>query len=392
MKFNTWNTLNEAFSEGKISDAAENIRKQLEEETGKKLFLIPDFDTFTRDNEPLQKGYLISSEELNTMRLNFTENGKLYSIDIWKPEGKKPEVTVYLNSLPLDQALVKVSTLYKNPTKAAITEEEAELVVTAPVPQQEGDKKVKKVEVEAEYEYADPDVVFDDLVTYIKMVINGEMNSLLLTGQAGVGKTFLVTRTLQETGMKRNEDYFKVTGKTTAAGMFMTLYEYNGKIILFDDCDSVFRDDNAVNVLKGALDTAKVREISWNSAVPLKTADKRQVPKKFDFTGKVIFISNLARKKIDPAIRSRAFMLEIALTKDDMISRMWSLLPKVEIPSGAQVSGVMKDKAMNLLTQAADETEDVELSLRTLLKAIAIVNNVPTEQIAKRMIKQQCSK
>jgi|688.fasta_scaffold35077_3 hypothetical protein len=392
MKFNTWNTLNEAFSEGKISDAAENIRKQLEEETGKKLFLIPDFDTFTRDNEPLQKGYLISSEELNTMRLNFTENGKLYSIDIWKPEGKKPEVTVYLNNLPLDQALVKVSTLYKNPTKAAITEEEAELVVTAPAPQQEGDKKVKKVEIEAEYEYADPDVVFDDLVTYIKMVINGEMNSLLLTGQAGVGKTFLVTRTLQDSGMKRNEDYFKVTGKTTAAGMFMTLYEYNGKIILFDDCDSVFRDDNAVNVLKGALDTAKVREISWNSAVPLKTADKRQVPKKFDFTGKVIFISNLARKKIDPAIRSRAFMLEIALTKDDMISRMWSLLPKVEIPSGAQVSGVMKDKAMNLLTQAADETEDVELSLRTLLKAIAIVNNVPTEQIAKRMIKQQCSK
>jgi hypothetical protein len=392
MKFNTWNTLNEAFSEGKISDAAENIRKQLEEETGKKLFLIPDFDTFTRDSEPLQKGYLISSEELNTMRLNFTENGKLYSIDIWKPEGKKPEVTVYLNSLPLDQALVKVSTLYKNPTKAAITEEEAELVVTAPVPQQEGDKKVKKVEVEAEYEYADPDVVFDDLVTYIKMVINGEMNSLLLTGQAGVGKTFLVTRTLQETGMKRNEDYFKVTGKTTAAGMFMTLYEYNGKIILFDDCDSVFRDDNAVNVLKGALDTAKVREISWNSAVPLKTADKRQVPKKFDFTGKVIFISNLARKKIDAAIRSRAFMLEIALTKDDMISRMWSLLPKVEIPSGAQVSGVMKDKAMNLLTQAADEADDVELSLRTLLKAIAIVNNVPTDQIAKRMIKQQCSK
>jgi hypothetical protein len=392
MKFNTWNTLNEAFSEGKISDAAENIRKQLEEETGKKLFLIPDFDTFTRDNEPLQKGYLISSEELNTMRLNFTENGKLYSIDIWKPEGKKPEVTVYLNNLPLDQALVKVSTLYKNPTKAAITEEEAELVVTAPAPQQEGDKKVKKVEIEAEYEYADPDVVFDDLVTYIKMVINGEMNSLLLTGQAGVGKTFLVTRTLQDSGMKRNEDYFKVTGKTTAAGMFMTLYEYNGKIILFDDCDSVFRDDNAVNVLKGALDTAKVREISWNSAVPLKTADKRQVPKKFDFTGKVIFISNLARKKIDPAIRSRAFMLEIALTKDDMISRMWSLLPKVEIPSGAQVSGVMKDKAMNLLTRAADETEDVELSLRTLLKAIAIVNNVPTEQIAKRMIKQQCSK
>ena len=392
MKYATWNKINEAFSEGKIGEAAESIKKQLEEETGKKLFLIPDLETFTRPNEPLQKGYLISSDELKSIRLNFTEENKLYSVDIWKPESKSPDLTVYVNDLPLDQALVKISALYKNPSKASISEEEAELIVTKPVATQEGDPKVKKIDQEAEYEFADPDVVFDDLVTYIEMVIRGEMNSLLLTGQAGVGKTFLVTRTLQENGLKRNEDYFKVTGKTTAAGMFMTLYEYNGKIILFDDCDSVFKDDNAINVLKGALDTAKQREISWNSAVPLKTADKRAVPKKFDFTGKVIFISNIARKKIDSAIRSRAFMLEIALTKDDMISRMWSLLPKVEIPSGAVIKGTMKDKAMNLLTAAADEADDVELSLRTLLKAIAIVNTVSSEATAKRMIKQQCSK
>jgi hypothetical protein len=392
MKFTTWNRINEAFSEGKIGPAAEAIKRQLEEETGKEMFLIPEIDTFTRPNEPLQRGYLISSEDLKSIRLNFTEDGKLYSVDIWKPDGKSPEITAYLNDLPLDQALVKISSLYKNPSKTSISEEEAELMITKPVTTEEGDSKVKKIDQEAEYEFADPDVVFDDLETYIEMVINGEMNSLLLTGQAGVGKTFLVTRTLQENGKKRNEDYFKVTGKTTAAGMFMTLYEYNGKIILFDDCDSVFRDDNAINVLKGALDTAKIREISWNSAVPLKTADKRTVPKKFDFTGKVIFISNLARKKIDPAIRSRAFMLEIALTKDDMISRMWSLLPKVEIPSGAVVKGTMKDKAMNLLTAAAEETVDVELSLRTLLKAIAIVNNVGSDAIAKRMIKQQCSR
>ena len=74
-----------------------------------------------------------------------------------------------------------------------------------------------------------------------------------------------------------------------------------------------------------------------------------------------------------------------------MISRMWSLLPTVEIPSGATVKGTVRDKAMNILTQAAEEAKDVELSMRTLLKAIAIVNNVPSDEIAKRMIKQQCS-
>lgn len=391
MKFSTWNRIYEAFTEGQMSSQAEAILKQLEEETGRKLFLIPDFDTFTRPNEPTQKGYLISSDDLESIRLNFTEDNKLYSVDIWKPEDTKPMLTAYLNDMPLEQALVKISELYKNPSKKNLKEAEGELIVTPPTKTVEGDKKVAKVSAEAEYEYGDPDVIFEDLDTYIDMVVKGEMNSLLLTGQAGVGKTFLVSKSLQENGLKRNEDYFKITGKTTAAGMYMTLNQYNGKVILFDDCDSVFKDDNAVNVLKGALDTSKVREISWNSAIPLKTPDKKPVPNRFDFTGKVIFISNLARKKIDPAIRSRAFMLEIALDKEDMISRMWTLLPQVEIPSGINVKGTIKDKAMELLTQAADEAPKVELSLRTLLKAIAITNTVNSDRIAKRMIAQQCS-
>jgi hypothetical protein len=389
MRFELWNKINEAFNANKMSEVASLIKSQLEEDLNKKLYLIPEIDTFNRAGEPLQKGYLISSDDLRSMRLNFTESGKLYSVDIWKPSSIKPDITVYLNDISFEQAIVKLINLYKNP-KASLSEAEEEITVSKPLTQSEGDVKIKKVE--DEYEFADPDVVFDDLVTYIKMVINGEMNSLLLTGQAGVGKTFLVTRTLQSAGLKRNVDYFKMTGKSTAAGMYTTLYEHNGKMILFDDCDSVFKDDNAVNVLKGALDTAKVREISWNTAMPLKTSDKNQVPKKFDFTGKVIFISNLARKKIDSAIRSRAFMLEIALTKEDMIARMWSLLPKIEIPSGISIKGTIKDKAMTMLTDAANETEDVELNLRTLLKAIAIVNNVTSDSIAKRMIKQQCSK
>jgi hypothetical protein len=153
----------------------------------------------------------------------------------------------------------------------------------------------------------------------------------------------------------------------------------------------VFGDDNAVNVLKGALDTAKVREISWNSAVPLKTPDKKTVPKRFDFTGKVIFISNLAKKKIDSAIRSRAFMLEIALTKEDMISRMWSLLPKVELPSGVSVGGLVRKKAMDMIVSAAESSDNIELNMRTLLKAISIVNKVNNDETALRLIKQQCA-
>lgn len=393
MKFENWNKIYEAASGKSSLQAAESIASQLEKELKKELYVIPEIDKFTRSGEPTQIGHLITDDSAKSMKLNFTEDGNLYSVDYWKAGAEKPSVTVYLNDLPPERAFGKLVAYYKNPILKELKEKgpEGELIATAPVKTVEADKKVIKTQKEVEYEFQDPREVFEDLVTYIDMVVDGDMYSLLLTGQAGVGKTYLVTKRLNERGLKRNEDYFKITGKTTAAGMYMTLFQYNGKMILFDDCDSVFSDDNAVNVLKGALDTAKVREISWSSAVPLKAPDKTQIPKRFDFTGKVIFISNLAKKKVDPAIRSRAFMLEIALTKEDMISRMWSLLSKVELPSGVSVSGFVRKKAMNMIVEAASESDNIELNMRTLIKAISIVNKVKDDEIALRLIKQQCA-
>ena len=173
--------------------------------------------------------------------------------------------------------------------------------------------------------------------------------------------------------------------------MYMLLYQHNGKMIIFDDCDSVFQDDNAVNVLKGALDTSKVREIAWTSAIPLKSPDKSPIPKRFDFTGKVIFISNLPKRKIDPAIRSRSFVLEVALSKEDMITRMWSLLSKVQLPSGIFVSGTIRRKAMNMIVKAAEKDTNIDLNMRTLIKAISIVNKIADESVAERLIRQQCA-
>jgi hypothetical protein len=390
MNFNSWNHILEAISSKDLEKIADSVASQLERDLEIKFYVIPEFDKFRREGEPTQIAYLLTNDEARSMRLNFTEKGDLYSVDYWKPQSTEPSVTVYLNGLPVDKAIAKLVAYYKNPSPK-VMEEEGTITATSPTETTEADKKIVKVQKEVEYEFQNPAEVFQDLETYIDMVIDGDMYSLLLTGQAGVGKTFLVTKRLEEKGLKKNEDFFKITGKTTAAGMYLILYEYNGKMILFDDCDSVFKDENAVNVLKGALDTSKNREIAWSSAVPLKGTDKKPVPKRFEFTGKVIFISNLPKKKIDPAIRSRAFTLEVALTKEDMITRMWSLLHKVEIPSGASIKRAARNKAMNMIVRAAEESENIELNMRTLLKAMSIVNKVPDGNVAMRLIKQQCA-
>lgn len=394
MKFSAWNKMYESQLDRNLTATAESLAQELERELGVDFYVIPDFEKFTRPEEPTQIGYLLTNDDLRSLRLNFTEdNGELYSVDFWKEGSDEPSITVYLNDLPFERAIGKLVGYYKNPTGHRVEEAVAVIPpaveVTKPAPEKEADKKV--IAAQHDYEYADPNEVFTDLETYVDMVVDGEMFALIITGQPGVGKTFMVRKQLESKGLVRNQDYFKITGKSTAAGMYISMYEHNGKILIYDDCDSVFKDENAINVLKGALDTTKLREISWNSAAPLKTVGKTSVPKKFDFTGKIIFISNLSKKKISSALQTRAFMLEIALTKEDMISRMWTLLPEVEIPSGAVIKGAMRNRAMNMLIKAAEDYPNVELSMRTLLKAIAIANRISNEQVAMRLIKQQCT-
>ena len=192
--------------------------------------------------------------------------------------------------------------------------------------------------------------------------------SLVITGQPGLGKTFQVIAMLNEMGMREGWDYVHVKGRASAAGMFITLYENRDKLVIFDDCDSVFRDVDAVNVLKGALDSYDRRVISWISAKPLKDGDGDEMPRSFTFTGQVIFISNMDISRIDPAIRSRAFVTDISLTNDQMIQRMRALLKDIEPKSPLS----QKQEALDALIAAYERYSGVELNFRSLIKSIRI--------------------
>lgn len=169
--------------------------------------------------------------------------------------------------------------------------------------------------------------------------------------------------------------------------MYSNLYTHNGKLILFDDCDSVFDDDDAVNVLKGALDSSEVREISWQSARPVKNAKGEIIPQKFEFTGRVIFISNLPQKDIDPALKSRSFVLEVALSPEDTIEYIEGILSKIMPDQSMSV----KKTALNLLKAVAAKNENVQINVRTLLKVIKILLYVSDLTTVKRMITQVSS-
>lgn len=131
---------------------------------------------------------------------------------------------------------------------------------------------------------------FEVLVTLTEAMIYSDIKSLVISGAAGVGKTYHVTEILEE-AEHQGQHWGILGGRCTAFGLYEVLYEYRneGSILVLDDV-AVFEDENQINILKKALDSTKKRYIDWRSAS--KLLDEKGIPNSFEFKGKVIFLTN----------------------------------------------------------------------------------------------------
>lgn len=215
----------------------------------------------------------------------------------------------------------------------------------------------------------DPEIMFSNLRNLTKMVAKGLQPSLVVTGMAGMGKTHVVKSTLEEQGLRESIDFVHFKGRATAAGLYITLYENSDKIIVLDDCDSVFKDDDAVNILKGALDSYDTRYISYITSRELKDSYLNPVPRSFEFTGKVIFISNIPQSKIDDAIKSRSFVQDISMTTDQVFLRMEQLLMKIE----PKIKKEHKESALLIMRNLHTKYDGVDINIRSFIKASRII-------------------
>lgn len=187
------------------------------------------------------------------------------------------------------------------------------------------------------------------------MVVNGVTPSLIVTGEGGLGKTHSVTKTIEQNDLYDSE-YVFFKGYSTARGLYNTLFDNNGKLIIFDDCDSVLDDKVAVNILKSALDSYEKRTISWMA----KMNKSDEYPQHFDFTGRIIFISNKSKEKIDEAILTRSLTVDLTMTPDDKVTRMEAILGNI-LP---EYDMNVKQDALGFLKTVKD---DVSLNMRMLI-------------------------
>ena len=222
---------------------------------------------------------------------------------------------------------------------------------------------------------------FDFMNQLTNMVIKGETPSLIITGEAGVGKTYTVLNALKAAGLKPNLDYVIIKGMSTPKGMYRVLYENSGKLVIFDDCDSVLKDPVSLNILKGALDSYDTRVIHWLSE------RESDLPSSFVFDGRIIFISNYPKERMNPALISRSILVDVSMTTNEKIERIQKILPEIG-PENASMEA--KTDSLDLMIDLQKEAFD--FNLRTFLRILKVrtSNNVngSWRELAEYMVTQ----
>lgn len=218
---------------------------------------------------------------------------------------------------------------------------------------------------------------FEYLHSLASMVINEVTPSLVVTGEGGLGKTHTIKQAIEDNGLLER-DYIFFKGYSSARGLYNSLYDNNDKLIIFDDCDSILEDKVALNILKGALDSYDTRTVTWMT----KMNKGDEYPQQFNFTGRIIFISNKDKNSIDGAVLSRSLVVDVTMTPAEKIERMAHILPHI-------MPEYSLDSKIDAL-QFLEKNQDVRnLNLRTLIMITKIRNTQPHQwkSVAGYMLK-----
>jgi hypothetical protein len=263
---------------------------------------------------------------------------------------------------------------------------------------------------------------WDAYETRLKRLIKkGTPKAVMAYGTGGIGKTFTFEKVAKECGMRNYDDvmeeaeakelqgkmasggeddfeedyeptpltippydYVVLTGKTGSQVIQRAMYEHRDKIIVFDDCDSMWENKDLVNVLKGALDSSGEGRVQW--AAPIKETEKGKgnfVPSRFKFEGRMVFITNLTKAELSgqggyadarPITESRASSIDLTMNMDETLERLTDIkdgvVPRDYKGRKMLITNEDKQAALDTLKDIKDYAQTSQMNTRTLSKVM----------------------
>lgn len=238
---------------------------------------------------------------------------------------------------------------------------------------------------------------FDILGVLTKGAVARNVRAVTVTGAPGVGKTYTVERILDTSKQQQNTQFEIVRGALSAVNLYKLAYRNRkaGNVIVLDDADSIFNDEDALNILKVLCDSSEVRKVSWMKES--NTLKEDDIPQSFEFNGAIIFISNLDFQRfVDEgknkyaqhfeAIMSRSLYLDLRLHNRDELG-VWieHVATAGNIFRREGLTDAQGKAVLSFLKVNRDNLR--ELSLRTLIKASQLVKtHQQWEKVAKVLL------
>jgi hypothetical protein len=156
---------------------------------------------------------------------------------------------------------------------------------------------------------------YDQLTTYLRSFVRGDLDLLLIIGRSGTGKSEAVKSTLGLSGSRVSgtEDHpvLYVEGHMGSFGLYRQLYAYRDRPVVIDDFDRLHTRVDCVRLLKPLCNGAPIKRITWYSNA---TANSPDLPESFTTKSRVVLITNDWRSVNEDvrALEDRANILDFA--------------------------------------------------------------------------------
>tara|TARA_R110001606_G_scaffold389463_1_gene555606 strand:+ start:109 stop:909 length:801 start_codon:yes stop_codon:yes gene_type:complete len=238
---------------------------------------------------------------------------------------------------------------------------------------------------------------FETIQQVAKIFVTGDsaQKGLLISGDAGMGKSHYVKQAFIETGTTNRVDYNKSKAFTGAA-MYAKLWEnrQKGDVVVFDDCSlSSMTGENfrkLTDFFKGALElTSGPRMLGYEAASQNALFKELGVPREFDFQGSIIWITNTTMDKLGKkfgdhwsAIERRFIPISVMLTKEEKYLYTINLIENIEMLGAncdAKDGGYPEDIVEATMDFLADNYENFkDITPGVALKIADTMDQFPT--------------